>query len=111
MFNKCHWKLLKALGDETRYKIIEELLNGEKCTDDIAKSIGRTQPNTSMHLAKLSDWGIVESRREGKRIFYSLKEKKVCDIFRALGYSKGRFKSRNCRKRFRGGEQDESENN
>lgn len=110
MFKRCHWKLLKALGDETRYKIIEELLDGEKCTDEIARSIGRTQPNTSMHLAKLSDWGIVKSRREGKRMFYSLKEKRVCDIFRALGYSRREFGSKNCRKRerIRGGNQDES---
>ena len=55
--------LFKALSEETRYKIIEVLLKGEICACEIPKLINRTQSNTSMHLAKLSDLGMVKSKR------------------------------------------------
>lgn len=79
-------KLLKALSEESRYKIIEVLFQGEKCACEIPKLIGRTQSNTSMHLTKLSNLGILKSRRNGKMILYSIKDLRVCDIFKALGY-------------------------
>jgi len=89
-------KLLKALSEETRYKIIEVLLQGEKCACEIPKFISRTQSNTSMHLTKLSDLGILKSRRDGKRIFYSIKDLRVCDVFKALGYPKGKLLKSYC---------------
>ena len=79
-------KLLKALSEETRYRIIEVLLNGERCACEIPIIIGRTQPNTSMHLAKLLDWGIVKSIREGKTIRYSIKDNRVKKILKILGF-------------------------
>ena len=89
-------KLLKALSEESRYKIVEVLLNGEKCACDIPNLIGRTQSNTSMHLTKLSDLGILKSRREGKMIIYSIKDTKVFDIFEILGHPIERFNKSNC---------------
>ncbi|MBR9701294.1 winged helix-turn-helix transcriptional regulator [Candidatus Pacearchaeota archaeon] len=77
-------KLLKALSEETRYKIVEVLLKGEKCACEIPALIGRTQSNTSMHLTKLSDLGILKSRRDGKSILYSIKDFRVCDVFKIL---------------------------
>jgi ArsR family transcriptional regulator len=77
-------KLLKALSVETRYKIVESLLKGEKCACEIPSLIQRTQSNTSMHLAKLQEWGIIKSRREGKKILYSIKDRRVYDIFKIL---------------------------
>jgi len=89
-------KLLKALSEESRYKIIEVLLKGEKCACELPKLIGRTQSNTSMHLTKLTDLGILDSRREGKKIIYSIKDLKVCDVFKALGYPEGKHLKSNC---------------
>ncbi len=77
-------KLFKALGEETRYRIIEVLLKGERCACDISKLINRTQSNTSMHLAKLNELGITKFRKEGKRVIYSIKNEKVYEIFKAL---------------------------
>ncbi len=76
--------IFKALGEETRYKIIKALLKGEKCACEIPKLIGRTQSNTSMHLSKMLDWGILNSRKEGKRILYSIKNDNVRNIFKLL---------------------------
>lgn len=89
-------KLLKALSEESRYKIVEVLLKGEKCACEIPMLIGRTQSNTSMHLAKLTDLGILKSRREGKMIIYSIKDLRVCDVFKSLGYSDAKLLKSQC---------------
>lgn len=73
-----------ALGDETRLKIIRFLLDGEKCVCKIVPYIGRTQSTVSIQLGKLEDAGIVKSRREGKRIFYSIADKKISKILRLM---------------------------
>ncbi|MFW6231099.1 MAG: ArsR/SmtB family transcription factor [Nanoarchaeota archaeon] len=93
-------KLLKALSEESRYKIVEVLLDGEKCSCEIPWLIGRTQSNTSMHLTKLSDLGILQSRRDGKKVIYSIKDLRVCDVFKALGYPDGKLlKTCSCMKK------------
>jgi len=84
-------KILKALSDETRLKILEFLLNGEKCVCQIFPHVKRTQSTVSIQLGKLEEWGIVESRREGKQIFYKIKDYRICDVFKALGYAKGKI--------------------
>ncbi|MFW6286074.1 MAG: ArsR/SmtB family transcription factor [Nanoarchaeota archaeon] len=76
--------LFKALSEETRYKIIEVLLNGEICACEIHKKIERTQSNTSMHLTKLNDLDIIKFRRDGKKIIYSIKDKRVYELFKLL---------------------------
>lgn len=90
-------KILKALSDETRLKIVEFLLDGEKCVCKIVPYTGRTQSTISIQLGKLESWGVLESRREGKRIYYKIKDYRVCDVFRALGYAKGKsLKKTSC---------------
>jgi len=81
---KSNLYLFKALGEETKHKILKSLLNGELCACKIPEIIGRTQSNCSMHLAKLTKWGLIEHRREGKMILYSIKDKRVADVFRLL---------------------------
>lgn len=88
---KDNLKLLKALSEESRYKIIEVLLKGEKCACELPQLIGRTQSNTSMHLTKLSDLGILQSRRDGKMVIYSIKDLRVCHVFKTLGYPKAKL--------------------
>ena len=83
--------LFKALGEETKFRILEILLNGEYCACEIPSLIKRAQSNTSMHLAKLQKWGIIKSRRDGKMIIYAIKDKRIFDIFKILGYDKGEF--------------------
>ena len=77
-------KIFKALCDETRLKIVEFLLNGEKCVCEIVPYMKRTQPTVSIQLAKLESLGIVESRREGKSIYYKIKNKKVIKILKII---------------------------
>jgi len=76
--------LFKALSEETRYKIIKVLLEGERCACEIPDLIGKTQSNTSMHLAKLQNWGIIKVRKDGKMRLYSIDNEKVRKILKVL---------------------------
>ena len=89
-------KILKALSDETRIKIIEFLLEGEKCVCEIFPHLKRTQSTTSIQLDKLVKAGILESRRDGKKVFYKIKDLRVCDVFKALGNPKGKILKKSC---------------
>ena len=82
---------LKALADDTRFQIVEYLLEGEKCVCEIFPYVKRTQSTVSIHLGNLEGAGILESRRDGKKIFYKIKDKRACDIFKILGNSKGKI--------------------
>jgi len=93
---KENLKILKALADETRLKIVEFLLNGEKCVCEIFPLVKRTQSTVSIHLGKLEDAGILKSRRDGKKIFYSINDLRICDIFKSLGNDKGKILNRKC---------------
>jgi len=77
-------KIFKALCDETRLKIVESLLNGEKCVCEIVPFTKRTQSTVSIQLARLESLGIVESRREGKKVYYKLTNKKVKEILKIV---------------------------
>lgn len=68
----CYVVLLKALADETRLKIVDMLSNGELCACNILESFDITQPTLSYHMKILCDSGLVESRRDGVWMRYSL---------------------------------------
>jgi ArsR family transcriptional regulator len=77
--------ILKALSDETRFNIIKLLLNGERCVCEIHPNVNVTQSTTSTHLNKLEEAGIIKSRRDGKKVFYHISDKRVIKILQALG--------------------------
>ena len=70
-------KLFRGLGDSTRLSILESLRKGEKTTSQIVVETGQNQSNISNHLSCLLDCGLVKNRRQGKNIFYSLRDKKI----------------------------------
>lgn len=88
--------LFVTLGDKTRFKIIEFLLSGEKCVCEIFPYVNRTQSTTSIQLNKLTNLGILDSRREGKKIFYRIIDYRICEIFKKLSYAKRKVCSANC---------------
>lgn len=65
-------KIIKALSDSSRLKIIDMLSCGEKCACDILEHFDFTQPTLSHHMKVLMDCGLVESRKEGLWSYYSL---------------------------------------
>jgi ArsR family transcriptional regulator len=68
--------LCKALGDETRVRIVGLLAQGELCVCHIEKALGLLQANASRQLAILRSAGIVEPRRDGHWTYYRLAEQK-----------------------------------
>jgi len=89
-------QILKALSDETRLKILKFLLDGEKCVCEIFPYAERTQSTVSIQLGKLESLGVLESRRMGKKVFYRIKDYRVCDVFKALGYAKSKILKKSC---------------
>lgn len=72
--------IFKALSDETRLNIVKFLLKEEKCVCEIIPAVKKAQPTVSLQLKKLEDLGIVSSRKEGKKVFYSIKNKTVKEV-------------------------------
>jgi len=77
-------KILSAMADDTRLKILECLLSGERCVCEIIPCTKRKQSTVSIQLATLERAGILKSRRDGKKIFYRITDPRVCDVFKAL---------------------------
>jgi ArsR family transcriptional regulator len=65
--------LFKALGDETRLEIIKLLSVEELCVCEIMDKLRMSQSAVSHHLKILNQAELVDYRREGKWIFYSIK--------------------------------------
>ena len=62
--------VLKAMGDETRLRILESLLLGEKCVSDLTQTLCCSQPHVSHHLRILREAGLVEGHRHVKQVCY-----------------------------------------
>lgn len=68
-------KVLELSGNEVRLKILYLLEEeNELCPCDLSDILGMSIPAVSQHLRKLRDGNIIESRRVGQTIYYSLKE-------------------------------------
>ncbi|WP_341278920.1 metalloregulator ArsR/SmtB family transcription factor [Paenibacillus sp. FSL H8-0537] len=68
-------KIFKALADETRLKIVFALCEeDELCVCDVANIINSSLATTSHHLRTLKQLGLATFRKEGKLVFYSLKD-------------------------------------
>ena len=67
-------QVFKLLSDETRLRILLYLAqNSELHVTDLCNRLGQSQPAVSHHLALLRVSGLIESRREGKHNFYSVR--------------------------------------
>ena len=67
-------QVFKLLSDETRLRILFYLAqNSELHVTDLCNRLGQSQPAVSHHLALLRVSGLIESRREGKHNFYSVR--------------------------------------
>ncbi len=64
--------MLRALGDETRLRILESLFVQETCVTDLVRKVRRGQPHVSHHLRILREAGVVEGLRDGKRVCYRI---------------------------------------
>ena len=69
--------IFKLLADRTRLHIMWALLHGEHSVNELASHVGVAAPAVSQHLAKLRLSRLVNTRRDGNRIFYSAENEHV----------------------------------
>ena len=77
-------RVFRALADETRLKILMLLDIREMCVCEIMVALDLTQPTASHHLGILETVGLVKDRREGKWVFYSVKDKRAIKLMKTL---------------------------
>jgi DNA-binding transcriptional ArsR family regulator len=76
--------LLKALAHEDRLLLLCQLTEGERNVGELEELVGVHQPSLSQHLGKLREEGLVETRREGKYIYYRLASAEVIQVMQTL---------------------------
>ena len=78
-------KMLKAISDAKRLRIVDMLSCGELCACKILEAFRITQPTLSHDMKVLIDAGLVTYRREGKNIFYALDKAALSALHETLG--------------------------
>lgn len=74
----------KALGNPKRLELIDLLSQGPRRVEDLAAAAAVGMSTCSAHLQSLREAGLVEARREGKRIYYSLSGDDVAGLWEYL---------------------------
>ncbi|HLV01562.1 MAG TPA: metalloregulator ArsR/SmtB family transcription factor [Acidobacteriota bacterium] len=73
--------MLKVLGHPVRLRIVEELdREGELPVRNIVERVGELQGSVSQHLTRMKALGLLQSRREGTSVFYSIAEPQVSRV-------------------------------
>jgi ArsR family transcriptional regulator len=71
---------LACISHPFRLMIVCMLLKREMFVNELIKRLGTTKGNISQHLRVLSDRGLIQKRREGNRIFYSIKDPNLAEL-------------------------------
>jgi len=67
-------RVLQCLGDESRFRVMTELVRGNRCVTEIAALVGLSQSCTTRHLQVLERAGLVSSQRFGKRVVFCVRD-------------------------------------
>ncbi len=77
---KTYAKCLKVLSDETRLEIMDLLSEGEMCACALLDQFSITQPTLSYHMKMMKDCGLVDSRKDGIWVKYSVNHEKLDEL-------------------------------
>jgi len=70
--NEIVLQRFQAVAEETRFRIVQLLADGERCVCELQAELDAAQSRLSFHLKKLKDAGVVSDRRDGRWVHYSL---------------------------------------
>jgi len=73
-------KFFRALGDPTRLRILQLVLDEERNVTELVRLTGSPQGRVSSHLACLRWCGYVTARREGRRVYYRVADPRVREL-------------------------------
>jgi DNA-binding transcriptional ArsR family regulator len=76
--------LLRALANEDRLILLCQMTQGERSVGELEAELDIRQPTLSQQLGVLRTEGLVTTRREGKRIYYSVADPKVLSLLGVL---------------------------
>lgn len=76
--------VLKLLANPERLLLLCQLSQGEMCVSDLEQALDIHQPTLSQQLGVLRNEGVVQTRREGKNIFYSVADPAMLEILAVL---------------------------
>jgi ArsR family transcriptional regulator len=82
-------EICNALGHPIRLAIVDRLHSGEAAAVDLLADLELSKANLSKHISLLARSGIVESRKDGRQIYYRLADPeitKACAIMRSILY-------------------------
>jgi len=68
---------LKVISEESRLKILCMLRDGDRCVCEIWQFLDLPQNLISHHLKVLRDFGLIESRKDGLKVYYSINQKTI----------------------------------
>jgi DNA-binding transcriptional ArsR family regulator len=73
-----------ALADDTRRRLLVELLDGPRYPGELVAALGLSKANVSNHLACLRGCGLVVAEPQGRRVRYELADARFASALRAL---------------------------
>jgi DNA-binding transcriptional ArsR family regulator len=79
-------EVLRALGDETRLRVLKAVAASPRTTQELAPLVGLSMAGLSKSLLRLADAGLVSRRREGRYVVYSLSSKRIAALSAAIGH-------------------------
>ena len=77
-------KLVGAIGDSNRMKILLLLSKREMCVRELESALGLPQPTASHHLGLLEQAGLLRRSRRGRFVFYEVQDSPVLDLLKSL---------------------------
>ena len=77
-------EIFRAIGDESRMKILALLGGKELCAGDLLKSLSIVQSTLSHHMKVLTESGVVRCRKQGKWSYYSIDKEMLTEVGRYL---------------------------
>lgn len=86
-------KTLKALADNNRLRIMNLLFQGELCVCEIEEILGLSQTNVSRHLIKLSQSGLLDTRKEAQWVYYRINDDFIKEHSHLARYLKTSFEN------------------
>lgn len=75
---------LRVLANQDRLLLLCQLSRGEMCVSDLEEALDIRQPTLSQQLGVLRSEGVVHTRRDGKRIYYSVADRDVMQVLQVL---------------------------
>jgi len=83
-FYNLHAEICKTISNPNRQAILDNLRDGEMTVTELVNRTGISQANLSQHLSILRSKGVVNTRRDGNNIYYSISNAKIIQAYDLL---------------------------